>query len=165
MAVQNTLNGTTYCEDLVAGKFNPPSNCIDNDAIQSGADIDASKLEQHHAKSGWQAGAATDANICVHMVRGATATLKSFGAWCITPATGSATATVDLKKNGTTVLSAVITLDSSSVAYTVENATLSSTTAVVGDAFTVVVNATVAGTDTAPTDIGWELRLDEAYPA
>lgn len=159
----NTLLGVNYIETLIAGAFTPPNSCITNAAVLAGAGIDASKLDHHHAKHGSLAGSAVDGNHAIHAVCGATATAIAFKAWCITPATGSSTCTVDLKKNGTSVLSAVITLDSSSVARTVEEGVITTASAVAGDVYEVVLTATQAGTDALPTDIGWEFRIDETY--
>jgi hypothetical protein len=78
-------------------------------------------------------------------VHGASATINSFKAGSVTACVGAATITVDLKKNGTSVLSAPITLNSSSTAYVVQSGTVTTTSLVAGDVLEVVVTATAGG--------------------
>lgn len=133
---------------LIAGQFSPPSQCVVADSIQAAAGVEASKLEHQYEPVFSQEGgtnAAAEVRV-VHVVKGATADIVSFHAGSVVAATSTGTCTVDLKKNGTTVLSGVITLDSTNTAYVVEAGTLSVTTAVAGDVFTVVI-AGVSGSN------------------
>jgi hypothetical protein len=91
---------------------------------------------------------------------GATATVIKFLAGCIVIPIGAATVTVDLRKNGSTILTGVITLNSSSISRIAQAATILTTSAVVGDWFDVVVTAT-ASTGTLPTGVFWQLEIDE----
>ena len=81
------------------------------------------------------------------MVYGTTGTVVAFEVGSVTACTGDSTITVDLHKNGASILTGVITLDSANTAYIVEAGTLSSATLADGDVLEVVVNATV-GTGT-----------------
>ncbi len=75
---------------------------------------------------------------------------------------GAATVTVDLKKNGTTVLTGVVTIDNANVAYTAEGGVITTPGYVAGDFFEVVVDAT-AGGGTLPQGLGVEVVFREAY--
>jgi hypothetical protein len=75
-------------------------------------------------------------------------------------AVGGATVTVDVKKNGATVLSSVITLDSGNTARIMENGTLSGTTLAAGDFLEAVIVAT-AGGGTIPTGLLVQVIIDE----
>jgi hypothetical protein len=133
---------------LIAGSFTPPSDSVSDASVVAAAGVQASKLEHQYEPVFSQEGgtnAAAEVRV-VHVVKGATADLVSFHAGSVVAATSTGTCTVDLKKNGTTCLSAPITLDSSNTAYTVEAGTLSVLTAAAGDVLTVTV-AGVSGTN------------------
>ena len=111
-----------------------------NAAVQAAAGINASKLEHQYQPVVSQAlgvDAASEARV-IHVVKGATADVVAFRAGAVTPAGATTTVTVDLKKNGTTILSGVITLDNSQAAYELESAAgFTSTDLVTGDVLTV----------------------------
>lgn len=136
------INGTlTVVTDL-----NAPASSITNAAIDSAAGIEATKLEHQYQPvyaqgSGTTAAAATET---LYVAYGA-GTLIAFRAGSVVANVGAATCTVDLKKNGTTMLSAVITLDSANTARVVEAATLSVTSIAAGDVLEVVVTASAGG--------------------
>lgn len=134
---------------------------ITNAKIATAAAIAASKLVHQHRIGYSQANsaAATETRV-IYTCYGATGTIKSFKAGSIAAAIGDSTVTLDLKKNGTTVLSAVITLDNANTARVVEAATLSVTTLVAGDVLEVVVTATI-GTGTLPTGLFATLTVEE----
>jgi hypothetical protein len=106
--------------------------------------------------------AATAETRAVHEVVGATATALRFAAGSVAIAVGAATVTVDVKKNGTSILSAPITLDNANTAYVAEEGTISTPGAVAGDVYTIVTTAT-AGGGTLPTGVFATLTLDEDY--
>lgn len=140
--------GTLSAED-----FTPPDGCIDNAAIEAATGIDATKLEHQFALTYAQANAAAaDETRVIHCAYGATGTIVSFEAGSIAACVGDSTVTVDLKKNGTTVLSAVITLDSTNTARVAEAATISTASYVDGDVLEVIVDATI-GTGTLATGL------------
>lgn len=80
----------------------------------------------------------------VHVARSA-GDVQAIEAGIVVAAAGAATVTVDLRKNGTTILSSVITLDNANVAYAEEAGTISSAPYVAGDVFELVVVATAGG--------------------
>lgn len=98
-----------------------------------------------------------------HRVRGATATLLKFGVAASVAATGDSTITVDLKKNGSSILSATISLTSATAAHTLkEPAGYSSTALVAGDVLEAEITAVSAGTGTLPKGVACYLEVDEA---
>jgi len=123
------------------------AGAISDDEVDAGADIAASKLEHQHRQvcaqeSGTTASGETKV---VHVVHGTNGTLKAFKAGCVSPCTGDATITVDLLKNGSSVLQSAITLDNSQSAYELESAVISSTSVAADDVLEVEV-AVNAGT-------------------
>lgn len=149
---------------LSCGALTIPDDTLTNGKVSGSADIDASKLEQHHSKGWGQVGTSTTQTRLLHVVRGATARIKQFVASCLTDCDGASVVTVDLKKNGITCLSATIQIDSSTGNRGLEEAALAVTTAVVGDVLEAVITATASGTDALATGVYCELRLDEDYP-
>jgi hypothetical protein len=126
---------------------------IDDDAVAVDAGIQATKLQhQHRAKFAQPNSAATTETKVIHVVKGATGIVNEFKAGSIAVAVGNSTVTLDLKKNGVSMLTGVITLDNANTVYIVEAGTLSSTALVAGDVLTVVAVATI-GTGTLPTGV------------
>jgi hypothetical protein len=135
---------------LTAQSITLPALAVNNAAVAVGSAgnyLSASKLEHRHMPC-YSQEAATDAaadNKVVHVCRGA-GTLTRFAAGSVVAATGTGTATVDLRKNGTTVLSAPVVLDSANAAYTPETTvSFTSTALAAGDVLSIVVSA-VSGT-------------------
>lgn len=140
--------------------FYPPSQCIPDSAIQSGANVDASKLEHTHRKTYFKAGTAATETVPIHLVNGATASNLYVRAGSIAIAVGSATVEIDVKKNGTSVLSATTTLNSSNTARTAVELNVTTFTAVANDLYELVITATAAG-GTIPTGLFVEFEIDE----
>lgn len=130
---------------LSAQVINYPAGSIVNADVNAAAAIAATKLQQQRNITYQQLNGANAAaeSKQVYRVNGATATLQAFKASCVGVPGGDRTCTIDLHKNGVSILSATIQLDSGSVAYTAESGTFSSTSLVAGDVLTVVV--TVGG--------------------
>lgn len=147
----------------VSGGMSLPAGAVTNTNIVGSAGISASKL-QHSPRKGYaqpNTTATTETRV-IHVAFGA-GTILEFSAGSIVAATaGTNTTTVDLKKNGTTCLSSVITLDSANSAYVVEAGTLSVTSLADGDVLTVVITAT-AGTGALPTGVFASVCVEEAY--
>lgn len=78
----------------------------------------------------------------------------------ITPLTGNDTYTLDVKKNGVTILSAPIALLSSTAARVAVNGALTVTTCLPGDFFEAVATYT-HGTGTAPLNVAFEVAMLE----
>jgi hypothetical protein len=160
------MPGTIRDSDVIGGTmrpdvFVPPSGSIADDAVIAAANVAYTKLQQQKTICGNQPNTtATTETRAIYVAYGTIGTLLAFKAGSIAIAVGAATVTLDLKKNGTTVLSAPITLDSSNVARVVEAATISVPSFVAGDFFEVVITAT-AGGGTIPTGLFYELVLYE----
>ena len=75
-------------------------------------------------------------------------------------AVGAATVTIDLQKNGVSVLSAVINITSALAANVYIDASITTTTYVADDVFKIVITAT-AGGGTLPTGLYVQLTTDE----
>ena len=114
---------------ITGGTLTLDSGTIYNDAIASSAAVDADKM-QHCYKPGTNFNTtltgtpATREEIvfCASQI----GTVRAFNALVYTPGS-SASITIDLKKNGTTMCSSVITLTNSSTAKAVYAGTLSTT--------------------------------------
>ena len=137
-----------------------PGSIMDAD-LSAGANLDPLKMRHQYAPTyGQPLSAATSETRVLHVVKGATGSIVAFRAGSVTIAAGAATVTVDLKKNGTTCLQAVITLDSANVAYTLEEAVLTVTALAAGDVLTITTVAT-AGGGTLPTGFFCEAVVRE----
>lgn len=158
----------TYTEDvLIRGTLVPQAITLPADAVslssqvKAGANLNADKLEQRYSPAWSQPNSAATTETRTVFVARRAGTLNEFIAGSIAKAIGDSTVTLDLKKNGTTVLSAVITLDSANTARIVEAGAISGGGAfVAGDWFEVVIVAT-AGTGTLPFGVFAQLELDQ----
>ena len=149
MAQPTTFNGTTYFRDTATFAVAPvlPASIISDTHISAGADIDPAKMGHRFEKTISQklgVDVATEAHVA-HAVYGTTGTLLAFRAGAVTPAGSATTVAVDLKKNGTTVLSSTITLNNSQAAYEMVNGTISSASLAADDVLT--VHFTLTGTN------------------
>ncbi len=144
----DTLNHDVHVNGTLSAKtVSLPAGCVGNAAIAAGAGIDASKQEHQHEKTYAQASgsvSATERKV-IHVVYGATATILAFRAGSKTACAGAATITVDLLKNGVSILTAVITLDNANTAYIVESAAVLTPGLVAGDVLEVNITATAGG--------------------
>ena len=132
---------------VVGGPFVPPTGSITDNSIIAAAGVRASKLQQQYVKEktlSAHAAAASATRQQIHRVMGATATILSFGVVASQAAGAASSATIDLKKNGVSILTATITLDNGTAAFALKAGTLSSASAVAGDVFEAEVTA-VAG--------------------
>lgn len=147
---------------VTLASVNLPSECVEDRHVEAGAGIDSDKLEHQHRVTYGQANtAAVDETRIIHVVHGTTGEVIAFVAGSIAKAVGDATCTVDLKKNGTTVLTGVITLDSGNTNRVAEAGTLSGTvTLAVGDVLEVVIDGTI-GTGTLPTGVFCSATIKE----
>ena len=130
---------------LLNALLNP--GCVSDTHVAADADITATKLEHQHRAVYEQESDTTSAaeTRVVHVVHGATGTLKAFKAGSITVCTSDATITVDLLKNGVSVLSAAIVLDSGNSVRVVEAGTISGPSVVAGDVLEVDVAVSAGG--------------------
>ncbi len=158
----NRIDSDTYVEGtLQAQTLIPSAGCVRNEHLAADAALAATKMQHRHRKFISQSGTAVTATNPIHVVQGATGTINFIKAGSIGVAAGAATVTIDLKKNGVSILTGVITLDSSNTARVLEAGTLSSSSVVVGDFLELVITATLAG-GTLPTGLIVEVEIDEA---
>lgn len=137
-----------------------PNNTVANAQIAADAAIATTKMRHKHRKGRGQNGTAAAETVGAHVVVGTTATVVAFQAGSITVCSGNATITIDLRKNGSSILAAPIVLDSTNTARVVEAASIASAGLVAGDWLEVVVTVN-PGTGTLGTGLYWELEVDE----
>ncbi len=146
---QDVFNNDVYVNGALGAKtFTPPAGSVADAGIQALAGVQASKLQHQYQpcyKQDLGAIVASVTSAMIHIVRGATGVIVTFSAALHTACLGAATVTVDLKKNGTTCLSAVISFGSGDAAYAVKSATLTVTALAQNDVLEVVVVATAGG--------------------
>jgi hypothetical protein len=162
MADTSRLEGNYYIAgNLSAQSMTIPDLVIGNSQIAAGAAIDPLKLRHQHRHTYAQPNtAATSETKVLHVVYGVTGSVVRFEAGSIVKAVGNSTVTVDLKKNGTTVLSAPITLDNTSANRGVQSATISVPALADNDVLEVTTVATI-GTGTLPTGVYASLTVHE----
>jgi hypothetical protein len=153
-AAQNKLNGDmVIVGNFSASTMTPVASSVNDASIQSGSKVAASKLQEGTRQRYSQPNTtATTETRVLHRIYGATAAVVGFHAGVIGAAVGAATVTVDLKVNGTTILTSVVTVDNTVAAYGSVAATLAAgaATLVAGNVLTIVITAT-AGGGTLPT--------------
>lgn len=152
-----TIRGT-----LAPSSITLPDGVITRSAqVLAGANISADKTEQRVFPSWHQPNSAATTETRTVFVARRAGTLNEVIAGSIVAATGNATVTLDLKKNGTTMLTGVITLDSANTARIVESGTISGAgTFVANDWLEVVIVATI-GTGALPTGVYCQLEIDQ----
>lgn len=138
-----------------------PANCVGSNNF-NGSDPLTTAKQYHRFRVGFAQAhgtAATNERRAVH-IAAAAGTIESFKAGPVVAASGDSTVAVDLRKNGTTVLSAVITIDNGKAAYSLTAGTLSVTTYAAGDVLEQVVTST-PGTGTPPQGVFGTAILSE----
>ena len=137
---------------ISAESWTVPASSVSNAAVASDAAIEASKLQHQYLRGYSQPNsAATSVTQVIHVAKAA-GTVEHFDAGSIAKAVGDSTVTVDLKKNGVSILSPVITLDNANSNRVAEAGTISAAAYASGDVFEVTTVATV-GTGTLPTGV------------
>jgi hypothetical protein len=124
-----------------------PSGSVTAANIAAAAGVEATKLEHQHREIYRQESDTTvvSEDRVVHVVKGTTGNLKTFRAGSVVANAGAATITVDLHKNGSTILTAPISLDNGDSAYDLVAGVISSEPVVADDVLEVVVVATAGG--------------------
>lgn len=133
----NVIYGDTH----VAGTFtaedmNVPDGSVGDDAVETGAEISANKLQQQVLGKLQAAVPAAQVQI-VHVAKGAGEVNKV--RWIAKTVPTTSTYTIDVKKNGTTILPGVVTITGASVAATDTTVTFNATTYVASDYFEIVL--------------------------
>jgi hypothetical protein len=146
---QSQINSGLFVGGTLSAEFfTPPKSCIDNDAVQGNANIDYTKLQQKHVvRYSQKAGTAIVSETVPIHIADATGELVSIEVVCITPPTTSDTVTVDLQAGNVStayasILTSVVTLDSSSITRTVYDSSFATPDYAAGDSFEIVVTAT-----------------------
>jgi len=163
MATQRLDGDLAVTGNISCRTLTPPSGSITNAAVVAAAGIDASKLEHRYRPSLSQAygSAGTSERRAVHQVIGATGTINSVRAMLALAPVGNSTHVIQIKKNGSNILSTAITLDSGNTNFIDETDTgFTSAALVAGDVLEVDVTATV-GTGTLGQGLHVMIDLDE----
>lgn len=151
------VRGNVNCNSITL-----PQNAIDNSSqVKAGTNLNADKLEQRFFPAWSQPNSAASTETRTLFVARRSGTVNEVIAGSIAKATGDAVVTLDVKKNGTTILNAVITLDNANTNRLVELGSVTSSAFVAGDWFEVVITAT-ANTGTLPTGVFVQLEVDQA---
>ncbi len=139
-----TVGGT-----LTPKYINLPAGSVSNNSVEAGAAMDADKLEHQHQPCYAQESDTTAAaeDFVLHVIRGATGQMMAFSAGCVVANIGAAVVTVDLHKNGSSMLTAAITIDSGDAAYAIVEGTIdpAKEDLVVGDVLELVVTVAAGG--------------------
>lgn len=160
----NRFEGDTYfAGNVTAQSMTLPASAVTDTAVQAAAGVAYSKLDLSPRVALCLCDHATAVAVTrqqVYRVYGATASLLAFGLVNTVAATSDATATVTLLKNGSTILTGSITLDSSVTAYTFKQpGGYTSTSLVAGDVLEVSVSAVSAGAGALPKGVTAYLYL------
>lgn len=160
MADQSVISGDLVVRGAIrAGSMVVPNGSVGNTQFSSTDPLAASKQEHQFVKELVQSGNAAAATQVLHVAYGDGEVL-AVRAGSVVAATGDSTVTVDVKKNGTTILSGTILLDNANVAYTPESGTASVSTYSADDVLTAVVTVS-AGSGTLPTGLFVQVVLRE----
>lgn len=125
-----------------------PANCIGDNQFAAASPLSVDKQSHQYLERLTQAhGSAAVAERRVIHVAKSGGVVEDFSAGVATACVGDSTIDVDLKKNGTTILTGTIEIDSGDAAFDLVEGDLSSTSYSAGDVFEVVV-AVTAGTGT-----------------
>lgn len=147
--------------NVFAGTVTLPASTVTNAMIAASAGIDTSKLDHIYIGSYFKVGTvAASETAGIHIARAA-GTVQSVEAFLIGANVGDSTVSCDVKKNGTTILSAAAAFSSSDAARAVKTGTISTAAYVDGDVFEVVITGTV-GTGTLGTGLYVSVEFSEA---
>lgn len=160
MPLQTIPNNVHVAGTLSAENMALPDETVGDDQVEAGANISADKLQHKHFTH-YAQDSTTDAAVerKVLYVAKVAATLVRFAAGSVSPAAAAGNAVVDLLKNGVSVLSAAITLDSGNAAYALEDAAgFSSTALAAGDVLEFKLTSAAA---TTPKGVFCQLIVNE----
>ena len=132
--------------------------------IAAAASIDASKLEAWQKGVYSQVSTAVTATAVLGIIRGTTGTSIGVEVTNATACAGSSTLTVDVQKNGVSILSAPVTLNSSSSTSVPIAGTISVSFLADGDIITAVITTSASGTDALATGVAVQWDYNEDHP-
>lgn len=152
------FNGTMRARSTVA----LPANCVGDSQVSASSPLAVEKVDHQYILTDGQnhGSAATAQRKCIHIARGA-GTIVAFRVSQLVAAVGDSTVTIDLYKNGSSILTGTITINNGQAARALTSGTLSSSTVAADDVFEVVQTIS-AGTGTLPQGVTWQLTTEEA---
>lgn len=160
----STLQGDIHVAGhLSCQTLGVPAGTLTDSGVSGSADIGAGKMRHRH-KALFQQNHGTAAvaqRQPIYTVRASVATIQSLRAALTVAITGDSTITIDLLKNGSSILSSTIVLDSTNAARSFESAVGFISTALVANDFLEVVVTVSAGTGTLGQGLVVELEVDE----
>lgn len=160
MAVQTIPNDVQILGHLSAQSMTVPPGSLDDAGVKTGANIDPAKLGHYHEPTHSQNGSAASETRAFFRARSAGAVLE-FLAGSIAIAVGDSTVTIDLKKNGASILSSVITLNNTRTARVAVAGTLTGGAVIAAGDLLEVVTVATAGTGTLPTGVFWSALIKD----
>jgi len=163
MAIAARLEGDTHVAGtLTANTITLPNLTVTDAMVAAAAGIGTAKmLHRCHAMYAQEsATACTDESVCLAVIYGATGTLVSFKVGAVVACVGEAVVSIDLLKDGVSVLTAAVEIDSADPAYTPVAGTIDTAAVVAGDVLEVSIDETTGG-GTAPKGVYCELVYDE----
>lgn len=127
-----------------------PDGSFGDSQMSASSPLLATKVKHQYVKVAAQVhgSAAAAERRVVHVAR-SSGEVTAFEAGIVVAAVGDSTVSVDLRKNGTTILSAPVSISSAQAAYAEVAGTISGGSYSAGDVFEVVITVT-AGTGTLP---------------
>jgi hypothetical protein len=156
---------------VVQGRLSPqaidiPANAVVDASISSSAKIGAGKVRSRYRKVYTQERAtnAAVAGEIIHVVRGAAAELTEFQVGAVVAPTTGSSVTVDLFKNGVSILSSPVTVNAAAMpaAYNlVTGAVVGGSALVAGDVIEVRVLTAAAGAGALPKGLFAQAVIDE----
>lgn len=160
MATPTIVQGDVIQKGLfVPDSITMPANSVSDAAIPAGANVSADKVEAR-VYAGWsQPNSTATAETRSLFVAKRAGTITDVLAGSIAKATGDSTVTVDVKKNGTSIMTSTIVLDSTNTNRVGEVGALNGSLVafVAGDWFETSI-AISAGTGTLPTGVFVQLE-------
>ena len=145
-------------QTLQAATLIPSTGCVLNKHVAADAGLEASKLEHRFMRYLNQDDTVVAVTIPIQVARGAGVVKKVEAGSIVVCTTGSVT--IDVKKNGTTVLTSVITLDDGNAVRVMEAGTIAGDGSYLADDFFEVVVAIVSSGDLEGLCI--QVEFDEA---
>ena len=163
MATPTRIEGDVYVAgNLRAHTMTVPAGAVTDDGVAAGADIQATKVRHEHRQVYAQESAtsAADEARVIHAVRGAAAEAVAFVAGAVVKAIGDAIVEIDLLKNGASILTAPIELNSTQADYEVVAGVIDTAALVAEDVLEIVIDGTI-GTGTLPKGVFAALSVHE----
>jgi hypothetical protein len=148
MALSQIQGDQFFNGNVAAISMTIPASSIGDSQIAAGSNVSDNKLMQRRYPSYSQVhgSAATTVRIPFYRCKGATATINKLRALVVVIPVGAATVSIQLKKNGSNILSSALVLDNANVAFTAEDAAgFTSASLVTGDVLELDITATAGG--------------------